>query len=112
MGSVEFVAAQQRLQSLGPDAFMKAIGAQQYARIDEWQTQMQLKPMAVGTIQLYSTGLAPNDYPLTGVEMIDSIENAVRKSVERSGDRAIAVVPEGPYVVPSCNNTNQFSAAA
>ena len=68
--------------------------------------------MAVGTIQLYSTGLAPNDYPLTGVEMIDSIENAVRKSVERSGDRAIAVVPEGPYVVPSCDNTNQFSAAA
>ena len=37
---------------------------------------------------------------VTGVDIIDSIEDAVARSVARSGDRAVAVIPEGPYVVP------------
>jgi hypothetical protein len=32
--------------------------------------------------------------------MIDSIEEAIVQSIARSGDRAVAVIPEGPYVVP------------
>ena len=28
-----------------------------FADIDEWQTEMQLKPMRIGSIQLYSDGL-------------------------------------------------------
>jgi hypothetical protein len=34
------------------------------------------------------------------VETVASIESAVQESVARSGDRRIAVIPEGPYVVP------------
>ena len=33
-------------------------------------------------------------------ERIESVEAAVRDSVNRSGDPAVAVIPEGPYVVP------------
>jgi hypothetical protein len=45
-------------------------------------------------------GLTGDDRVLAGVTMIDSLEAAIGASVERSGERMIAVIPEGPYVVP------------
>ncbi len=100
MGSNEFVAAQQRLLSMGRDTFLETLRRQDHAEVDEWQTQMQLKPMAIGNVHLFSGGLDPENYPLTGVQVIDSIEDAIDNSVRRSGDKAVAVIPEGPYVVP------------
>ena len=100
MGSNEFVAAQQRLLSMGRDTFLETLRRQDHAEVDEWQTQMQLKPMAIGNVHLFSGGLDPENYPLTGVQVIDSIEEAIDNSVRRSGDKAVAVIPEGPYVVP------------
>jgi len=100
MGSAEFVAAQQRLLSMGRDTFLDTLREQDHAKVDEWQTQMQLKPMAVGNVQLFSGGLDPADHPLTGVQVIHSIEEAIDNSVRRTGDTAVAVIPEGPYVVP------------
>ena len=35
-----------------------------------------------------------------GVECIESVADAVRRSVAAAGDKAVAVIPEGPYVVP------------
>jgi nickel-dependent lactate racemase len=100
MGSQEFTAAQRRLVERGPDQFLEEIGTKRFADIDEWQTEMQLKPMRIGSIQLYSDGLGEAERELTGVEMIDSVAAAVAASVARSGDRRVAVIPEGPYVVP------------
>jgi lactate racemase len=31
---------------------------------------------------------------------VTSVEAAITESVKRSGDPAIAVIPEGPYVIP------------
>lgn len=56
--------------------------------------------MRVGRIELYTTGLKDDDRRLTGVGMIDDIEAAIARSIERSGDNRVAVIPEGPYVVP------------
>ena len=100
MGSLEYVEAQQRLLGLGPDGFMADISAKRFADIDEWQTQMQLKPMRVGAVHLYSGSLGPDSARPTGVHRIDSVPDAIRASVRRSGDAHIAVIPEGPYVVP------------
>ncbi len=100
MGSEHFVEAQRRLVERGPERFLDEIGAKSHADIDEWQTEMQLKPMRVGTIQLYSGGLSGADRALTGVEVIPSVAEAVRASVAAAGDPRVAVVPEGPYVVP------------
>ena len=100
MGSAEFADAQRRLMDLGPDGFLEEISAKSHADIDEWQTQMQLKPMGVGTLHLYTEGLSPAERALTGVELVDSLAGAVRACVARSGDSRVAVVPEGPYVVP------------
>jgi lactate racemase len=100
MGSREFVDAQERLVAGGPGGFWEGIRNKLFADVDEWQTQMQLKPMKAGHVHLFSSGLAGRDRTLTGVNMVASAEAAVLESVRRSGDRHVAVIPEGPYVVP------------
>jgi nickel-dependent lactate racemase len=100
MGSREFVEAQQRLLAQGPNGFLDGLKAKHFAAIDEWQTEMQLKPMRLGGIKLYTEGLKGEQRGLTGVDMIADLRAAVLASVDRSGDRHIAVIPEGPYVVP------------
>lgn len=99
-GSDEYRAAQARLVRLGPDAFLRGLQGKPLADIDEWQTQMQLKPMHLGRVQLYTTGLNAEERLLTGVETVASVEHAIRQSMERSGDDAVGIIPEGPYVVP------------
>ncbi len=46
--------------------------------------------MAVGTLQLYSTGLSPAEHALTGVGSIDSVRSAVLESITASADPALA----------------------
>ena len=100
IGSPQYREAQRRLVADGPDGFLASILDKPLADIDEWQTEMQLKPMRLAGIHLYSQGLPAEDRALTGVNIVDSIEETVARSVESSGDPAIAVIPEGPYVVP------------
>lgn len=100
MGSREYVEAQRRLIELGPEGFLRDIARKRFADVDEWQTQMQLKPMKRARIHLYSGALPARDRALTGVHCVESAEAAVMESVRRSGDRCVAVIPEGPYVVP------------
>jgi nickel-dependent lactate racemase len=100
IGSAEFRDAQQRLLALGPDAFLRSLLAKNFADVDEWQTEMQLKSMRVARVQLYTTGLEGEDRALTGVEIIDSVERAIAEALARADDPDIAVIPEGPYVVP------------
>jgi len=99
-GSPEFRLAQRQLVNLGPDRFLEMLQAKHFADVDEWQTEMLLKPTAIGRIQLYTQGLTEDERADTGVELIDSVETAIAESVARSGDPAVAIVPEGPYVIP------------
>jgi nickel-dependent lactate racemase len=99
-GSRHFRAAQERLVQLGPDAFLQTLLAKRFADIDEWQTEMQLKSMRTGRVQLFTTGLDDDERALTGVESIDSVDAAVAQALVRASDPTLAVVPEGPYVVP------------
>ncbi|MBX2878626.1 MAG: nickel-dependent lactate racemase [Granulosicoccus sp.] len=100
IGSSHYRQAQQKLVSLGPDAFLNTLLAKQLADVDEWQAEMQLKPMAKGNVFLYATGLNSDDHALTGVESIDNIEQAISQSMKQHNDPDIAIIPEGPYIVP------------
>ena len=99
-GSKEFRAAQARLVAMGPERFLGTLTAKPLAEIDEWQTEMQLKPMRKGAVQLFTTGLDAEERRLTAVDVVASLDEAVRTSLERHSDPAVAVVPEGPYVIP------------
>jgi len=100
IGSAHFRAAQERLVAVGPEAFLKSLEAKRFADVDEWQTEMQLKPMRVGEILLYSTGLPETDFAITGVGRTQDIAASIADSIARHGDPAVAIIPEGPYVVP------------
>jgi hypothetical protein len=100
MGSREFVEAQRVLCRVGPERFMSILEGRDKALIDEWQTEMLVKALRVGTVQLYTAGLSKEDLKDIFVEPALSVEEAVAASVEAHGAKEIAVVPEGPYVIP------------
>ena len=99
-GSPQFRDAQRRLVELGPERFLATLTAKSLADMDEWQTEMQLKPMRMARVQLYTTGLDAEERRLTAVEMVPSLDAAIAESIARHGDSTIAVIPEGPYLVP------------
>ena len=100
MGSKHYVEAQRRLVDLGAAGFASSIAGKPHADIDEWQTQMQLKPMRVGRVRLYTDGLEAPEAALTGVERVTDLTSAIADSMARHRDPRVAFVPEGPYVVP------------
>ncbi|MEM9586343.1 MAG: nickel-dependent lactate racemase [Planctomycetota bacterium] len=99
VGSPEFAAAQQRLVRQGVDDFLASITRQPLAAIDEWQTQMQTKAMAAGTIHLHSS-LSRQETIANGVRHVDDVDATIAACVAGSPGRSIAVIPEGPYVIP------------
>ncbi|KFB11430.1 nickel-dependent lactate racemase [Nitratireductor basaltis] len=100
IGSAEFREAQKRLVELGPEAFLQTLLKKDFADIDEWQTEMQLKPMRVGRIVLVAPALSEEDRAVTGVTCRDDVDEALREVLAETSAREIAVIPEGPYVVP------------
>jgi nickel-dependent lactate racemase len=105
IGSPEYAECQRRLIDMGAEAFMEQILPKTKADIDEWETEMQLKVAKVGKIHLFSGCLCDADKQLTGIVHIDSLVEAIQQSVNEFGDKRVAVIPEGPYVIP------RFSAA-
>ena len=100
IGSSHFAAAQKRLVELGLDGFWSSIENKPFADIDEWQTQMQLQAMRAGSIKLVSDGLSDEELSMTGVEYEADIDQALRASLSKHNADEVAIVPEGPYVVP------------
>lgn len=100
LGSAEYADAQKRLLALGPSQFVSSLLNKSHADIDEWQTQMQVKPMNRGNIHLVSAGLSAEDAALTGISVHRSLSKILSECLQRNPNRKIAVVPEGPYVVP------------
>ena len=106
LGSPEYRESQSHLKQLGADRFLQRIRGMPLADIDGWQTHMLLRPLNIGKVSLFSEGIVGNDRDLTCVDMIDSIEEAIAQSVSESGDKVVAVIPEGPYVIPVLRTTS------
>lgn len=99
-GSKEFRVAQDKLVKSGAGAFLEALIAKRFADVDEWQTEMQLKPMRVGEICLYTDGLNFDERIATGVNIVDDLDDAISTALQVADDPDLAIIPEGPYVVP------------
>jgi len=102
LGSSEYADAQARLVSMGVGRFLEDALTREYAAVDEWETVMQTKAMRRARIHLFSECLKTEEKGLTGVRVVNSLAPAIRECVKRKGDRRVAVVPEGPYVIPLC----------
>lgn len=100
LGSEAYRAAQTRLFEQRVDRFLMGIKRKTHADIDEWQTQMQIRAMKRCDIHLFTTGLNQDDERLTCVNMVRDLKEAVSEWTDQCKDRRIAVIPEGPYVIP------------
>ncbi len=100
MGSKEYIDAQKQLQQMGPEKFLKHLLSKQVAEIDEWQTEMQLKPMRLGSVHLFSEMLPAAQRSITGVRQVTSLPETLHSCVRQNGDETVAVIPDGPYTIP------------
>lgn len=100
LGSKEYLKSQKRFIQMGADSFLTETGRQDAAEIDEWETVMQIKAMKRGRIHLFSEGLSRTEKLLTGVDIIESLPEALTKCLAGKEDKAMAVIPEGPYTIP------------
>ena len=100
LGSEEFILSQKELINIGPDQFLENILEKNFAAIDEWQTEMEIKSLTKGNIYLYSEGLSKEDKKYTGVNIINDLTKTIDESIKKHNNNNVAIIPEGPYVIP------------
>jgi len=99
-GSVEFRDAQARLATEGRDVFLAGLARKPLAGVDEWQSQMLLRAARAGRVHLHSGGLDEAELTLTAVAPCHDPQAFVDAYVARRPGARVALIPEGPYVVP------------
>lgn len=100
LGSDAYRKSQRDLINEGTKAFLKRISQKSKADIDEWETQMQANAQEDFEFCLVSDGLSGEDRELTSVRMAESLDEGISFALSRAKSTNIAVIPEGPYVVP------------
>lgn len=101
IGSPHYASAQEKLVRSGAEGFLDFIRDQPLADIDHWQTQMQTKAMFAGNVHLYSS-LGSQQQSLTGVAAVGDVSESLAELIRKRNCDAVAVIPEGPYVIPYC----------
>jgi nickel-dependent lactate racemase len=107
LGTPDFAESQARLVHMGVDGFLEDAMRREYALVDEWETVMQTKAMGTARIHLFSECLTKEELMLTGVHTVDVLSKAIVECVEGKQDKRVAVVPEGPYVIPACGRPSK-----
>ncbi len=100
IGSGEF---RRMLSGMGsPEAFMERIFRPDFFSVDQWMVQHLCQVLRKARVIVVSEGLPPDALRDYHVEGAGSVEDAVAVALERHGpDAAIAVIPQGPYVLPT-----------
>lgn len=100
LGSPEFQQLMRENQDL--ETFKKRILGKAYFVMDQWQLEELAKVVAKCKVKVVTDGLPPETVRQCFVEPAPSVERAVADSLREYGPNAtIAVIPKGPYVMPS-----------
>lgn len=100
IGSAEF----QRLlaETATPDAFMARITSPGFFTIDQWMMQHLCQVRRKAEVIIVSDGLAALPRANLLAELAPTVEEALARCRARYGTRPhVAVLPEGPYVLPT-----------
>lgn len=100
MGSREFIKSQQKLLNKGIEKFLIDISKKQFADIDEWQTEKQIEALKKANVYLYCSGIKKKDKDLVLTNLTTNPELTIDESIDKHKNNKIAIIPEGPYVVP------------
>ena len=100
LGSPEFCHAQATLVEKGINGFLNEARGRLRANMDEWQTVKLIEAIRDHRIHLYTTGLSDEQRRLTGVTCHNDWSRAIDTVVKESAADEVAIIPEGPYVIP------------
>lgn len=105
MGNDTFVECLKKFDKVKDiDKFIEYIDKPENFIADQWQVEKMLLAMRKADIILVTKGLNPDLHYLTQATVTDDIAHALSVALEKQGGAArIAVIPEGPYVIPCCN---------
>lgn len=99
IGNAEFTALM--LEVDNPHQFVQKALETGQNQIDQWGLHQLEKRLRNHKIYNYSSGIAPETQKQLFVEPISSVEEGVARALAEYGSQAtIAVIPEGPYVMP------------
>ena len=100
IGSAEFQQLFDENESL--EIFMQRILGKDYFVMDQWQAEELAKVCRKATVKYVSDGLSAETLQNLYVESAESVEEAIADALSEYGpDARIAVVPKGPYVMPT-----------
>ena len=98
IGSEAFESIFDEVLSL--EDFMDKIVHGGYFKMDQWQLEELAKVRRKAKVKLVTEGLLPEQIARLFVEPSESVESALSEALEEYGpDAAVAVIPEGPYVL-------------
>ena len=100
VGSPELQSIFRSIPSL--EAFMERILEKDYFVMDQWQVEELAKVCRKAKVKIVSDGLSADVLAGCFVESAPSVEQAVSAALAEYGPEAqIAVIPKGPYVMPT-----------
>ncbi len=100
IGSPEFQSLFRENSSL--EGFMERILGRDYFVMDQWQLEEMAKVRRKARVKIVSDGLSSEVLASCFVEPAESVESALADSILEYGpDARIAVIPKGPYVLPT-----------
>ncbi|MER3417018.1 MAG: hypothetical protein C4297_12505 [Gemmataceae bacterium] len=111
LGSPEF----QSIIRQHPDwrRFKQRILGKDYFVMDQWQLEELAKVLEKCRVRVVSDGVPPEVLAQCWVEPAASVEEAVAAALDVYGPRAtLAVIPKGPYVLPTVAASDSSSTAA
>lgn len=100
IGSPEFVKLMQNSADL--DQFMDDIFNHRYFMIDQWQVQKYAMVRKHAKVTTVSHGLSKEQKESIHIDWAEDMQTAIEMALEQQGRNArIAVLPKGPYILPS-----------
>ncbi len=100
IGSPAFASLFDDNESL--DMFMERIVGKDYFVMDQWQLEELAKVRRKAKVKFVTDGLPAETIDRLFVESADTVESAVESSLAEYGpDARVAVIPQGPYVLPT-----------
>lgn len=99
LGSRDFAETLLELEDL--DAFVEQTRQPGFFIPDQWEIHELQKAVRRAEILMYSEGIPDETLARCFVTPIPSVEDGIRRALDRHGPEArIAVIPKGPYVLP------------
>ena len=102
LGSAYFRQELQRLaEATSPEAYVRSLEEPGRFTPDQWEVEELTRALRRASVFVVADGLDAEEAQLTGATPAPSMAAAVDAALAATGGTRVAVVPEGPYVLPA-----------